>query len=49
MKNRLYPEEEKILEKLRQYMNHMTPENERHMKSAGREYIRWKQEQEKAA
>lgn len=40
MNNRLTPEEAEALQKLRQFLNHQTPENERHMKKAGRAYVR---------
>ena len=40
MDNRLTPEEQKALEKLKQYFRHRTPENHKHMVNAAKELVR---------
>ena len=46
--NRLTPEEERMHEKVRQYLNHMSPENFRHMIRAARMWWRSEMAKERA-
>lgn len=49
MNNRLTDEERLVFEKLRQWLNHMSPENFRHMVRAARAWWRSELEKERAS